>query len=122
MNEKYQLCVSALGGVVCYLRSCLIERPLLALRRFTFFTPTDMQSATKGGDVDFSHPGQKMVLDETAYRNLEVSHVSRSSFYEVAPHIVFDIFIINLATQGRDAIYRFLMKHSYERMRPMEII
>ena len=65
----YALALSSLGACVHYLKSCLIERPLLTLKQFSVFLPSEfnVRSAT-----EFPKPGQKLVLDNTAIANLEI--------------------------------------------------
>ncbi|XP_021073444.1 DNA mismatch repair protein Msh6 [Mus pahari] len=72
-GEESQLALSALGGIVFYLKKCLIDQELLSMANFEEYFPldSDMVSTVKPGAV-FTKASQRMVLDAVTLNNLEI--------------------------------------------------
>ncbi|XP_065595645.1 DNA mismatch repair protein Msh6 isoform X2 [Cyrtonyx montezumae] len=72
-GENSELALSALGGVVFYLKKCLIDQELLSLANFEEYVPVDVDSArTVSSSNFFARTDQRMVLDGVTLMNLEV--------------------------------------------------
>ena len=69
-KEEFSLAVSSLGASIFYLKKCLIERPLLAMKQFQLFTPEQFHVRNSGST--FPTENQKLVLDNISIVNLEV--------------------------------------------------
>ena len=69
-KEEFSLAVSSLGACIFYLRKCLIERPLLAMKQFQLFTPEQFHVRNSGHT--FPTENQKLILDNISIVNLEV--------------------------------------------------
>jgi len=75
VSPQYTLAFSALGATIYYLRSCLVERPLLALKRFKYFNTTEL--IVRG--QEFPKEGQRLVMDNITIANLEILQSSEGS-------------------------------------------
>ncbi|KAL5256929.1 hypothetical protein ACHWQZ_G012010 [Mnemiopsis leidyi] len=73
-KEEFSLAVSSLGACIFYLKKCLIERPLLAMKQFQLFTPE--QFHVRNGGNTFPSDTQKLVLDNISIVNLEILQTS----------------------------------------------
>ncbi|OXB82828.1 UNVERIFIED_CONTAM: hypothetical protein H355_010398 [Colinus virginianus] len=72
-GENSELALSALGGVVFYLKKCLIDQELLSLANFEEYVPVDADSArTASSSNFFARTDRRMVLDGVTLMNLEV--------------------------------------------------
>uniref|UniRef100_A0A8C6I186 DNA mismatch repair protein n=1 Tax=Mus spicilegus TaxID=10103 RepID=A0A8C6I186_MUSSI len=72
-GEESELALSALGGIVFYLKKCLIDQELLSMANFEEYFPLDSDtvSTVKPGAV-FTKASQRMVLDAVTLNNLEI--------------------------------------------------
>ncbi|XP_042686327.1 DNA mismatch repair protein Msh6 isoform X2 [Centrocercus urophasianus] len=72
-GENSELALSALGGIVFYLKKCLIDQELLSLANFEKYVPVDADNAkTASASSFFARTDQRMVLDGVTLMNLEV--------------------------------------------------
>ncbi|XP_042718176.1 DNA mismatch repair protein Msh6 isoform X2 [Lagopus leucura] len=72
-GENSELALSALGGIVFYLKKCLIDQELLSLANFEKYVPVDANNAkTASASSFFARTDQRMVLDGVTLMNLEV--------------------------------------------------
>ncbi|XP_021247442.1 DNA mismatch repair protein Msh6 isoform X1 [Numida meleagris] len=72
-GENSELALSALGGIVFYLKKCLIDQELLSLANFEEYVPVDADSAkTVRPSNFFARTDRRMVLDGVTLMNLEV--------------------------------------------------
>ncbi|XP_015133604.2 DNA mismatch repair protein Msh6 isoform X1 [Gallus gallus] len=72
-GENSELALSALGGIVFYLKKCLIDQELLSLANFEKYIPVDADNAkTVSSSNFFARTDRRMVLDGVTLMNLEV--------------------------------------------------
>ncbi|XP_015712384.1 DNA mismatch repair protein Msh6 [Coturnix japonica] len=72
-GEDSELALSALGGIVFYLKKCLIDQELLSLANFEKYVPVDADSAKMASSSNsFARTDRRMVLDGVTLMNLEV--------------------------------------------------
>lgn len=72
-GENSELALSALGGIVFYLKKCLIDQELLSLANFEKYVPVDADNAkTVSSSNFFARTDRRMVLDGVTLMNLEV--------------------------------------------------
>ncbi|POI33273.1 hypothetical protein CIB84_002973 [Bambusicola thoracicus] len=72
-GENSELALSALGGIVFYLKKCLIDQELLSLANFEKYVPVDADNAkTASSSNFFARTDRRMVLDGVTLMNLEV--------------------------------------------------
>ncbi|XP_076019011.1 DNA mismatch repair protein Msh6 [Genypterus blacodes] len=72
-KEGYELALSALGGLIFYLKKCLVDQELLSMANFEEYVPVDVEMEKAAGPASFfARTRQRMVLDGVTLANLEI--------------------------------------------------
>ncbi|KAF7662355.1 hypothetical protein LDENG_00237750 [Lucifuga dentata] len=72
-KEGYELALSALGGIIFYLKKCLVDQELLSMANFEEYIPVDVEMENAAGPGSFfAQTRQRMVLDGVTLANLEI--------------------------------------------------
>lgn len=72
-KEGYELALSALGGIIFYLKKCLVDQELLSMANFEEYVPVDVEMERAAGPASFfAQTRQRMVLDGVTLANLEI--------------------------------------------------
>lgn len=82
-NPNYQLALKALGGCLWYLTKCVIDEQIMAMARFTFYTPPDIKIDDLekcAAEVVRKNFNKHMVLDSITLSNLKIIGEDRSLF------------------------------------------
>lgn len=82
-NDRYRLALKALGGCLWYLTKCVIDEQIMAMARFTLYTPPDVKIEDLdklAADVAKKNFNKHMVLDSITLSNLKIVGDERSLF------------------------------------------
>lgn len=82
-NENYRLALKALGGCLWYLTKCVIDEQIMAMARFNFYTPPDVQIDDLDqvvANIVKKNWNKHMVLDSITLQNLKIVDDEKSLF------------------------------------------
>lgn len=82
-NNDYRLALKALGGCLWYLTKCVIDQQIMAMARFTLYTPPDVKIDDldkMAAELARKNFNKHMVLDSITLSNLKIVGDERSLY------------------------------------------